>query len=122
MIRTSIFALALASSIPSIAAADKPAPTKPGVADGFPLPKDAGPPKDAPGGNGKILFFEIPRERHVVVAEVKAALESAGWTIHKNSDSPSGRAIRLEVRHDGKVYEVSFTGDDTRTALILSLP
>lgn len=116
--------LALTTS-PALALADtpaKPAPTKPAPkADTFPLPKDATVSKAMPGG-GKIQAYEVPRGRDAVVTEVKALLAKGGFTITKDDKSPSGRAVRLEVTKGDKLYKVSFTGDDTRAAIILTNP
>ncbi len=109
---------ALPTSAPSA-----PPSTDPGKASAdFPLPKDAGAPAAAPGGGGKISVYQVPRGRDVVVAEVKDALKQGGWTLVKDDPSPSGRAIRLEVKKGDRTYKVSFTGDATKTALILTSP
>ncbi len=109
---------ALPSSVPS---ANPGTDTAKGSAD-FPLPKDAGAPSAAPGGGGKISVYQVPRGRDVVVTEVKDALKQGGWTLVKDDPSPSGRAIRLEAKKGDKTYKVSFTGDATKTALILTSP
>ncbi len=111
-------AAALPSSVPTTAPATDPAK---GSAD-FPLPKDAGSPSAAPGGGGKISVYQVPRGRDVVVTEVKDALKQGGWTLAKDDPSPSGRAIRLEAKKGDKTYKVSFTGDASKTALILTSP
>lgn len=109
---------ALPSAIPSaVPSAD------PGKASAeFPLPKDAGAPSAAPGGGGKISVYQVPRGRDVVAAEVRDALKQSGFTLVKDDPSPSGRAIRLEAKKGDKTYKVSFTGDATKTALILTSP
>jgi hypothetical protein len=121
--RSLLFALLLGAAAPAVAAPtpvplDAPAKST----SDFPVPKDAGAPEAAPGGGGKILLYKIPRGRAAVVAEVKSALGAPGWTITKSTESPSGNAIRIEVKHGDKLFKVSFTGDDTRTAMILTLP
>ncbi|NOU26437.1 MAG: hypothetical protein HOO96_00910 [Polyangiaceae bacterium] len=113
---------ALPSSVPStVPSANPGTDTAKGSAD-FPLPKDAGAPSAAPGGGGKISVYQVPRGRDVVVTEVKDALKQGGWTLVKDDPSPSGRAIRLEAKKGDKTYKVSFTGDATKTALILTSP
>ena len=99
---------------------DTPSKTKPATADKFPIPKDAV--AGESHGGGKILMYQVPRGRDAVVKEVRESLKTGGWTITKDTTSPSGSAIRLEVKKGDKLYKVSFTGDDTRTALILTLP
>jgi hypothetical protein len=88
----------------------------------LPLPKDAAAPSDAPGGGGKIQVYQVPRGRDAVVAEVRELLKAGKWTITKDDPSPSGRAIRIEVKNGDALYKVSFTGDATRTAIIVTLP
>jgi len=109
-------AIALACSVVSFdARADKAAPT-------FPVPKDAGKPEAAPGGDGKILVYKVPRGRDAVFAETKEALKKDGWTITKDAGSPSGRALRIEVKKGDTLVKASFTGDADQTALIVTLP
>jgi hypothetical protein len=119
-----LLALVLSISATSIAAAESPAP-KPApakVAHKFPLPKDATGGESQPGGAGKILMYKIPRAKDAVITEVKETLKKEGWTIKKDDASPSGRAARMEVEKDGATYKVSFVGDATQSALILTLP
>jgi hypothetical protein len=101
---------------------DTPSKTKPITGDTFPIPKDATGGESQAGGGGKILMYKVPRGRDAVAKEVRESLKTGGWTITKDTTSPSGSAIRLEVKKADKLYKVSFTGDDTRTALILTLP
>ncbi len=126
MVRLAVLSIMLALSV-GTALADQPVPptkpvTPPATAEQFPLPKDAKAPSAAPGGGGRIQVYEIPRGRDAVITEMRELLKKAGWTITKDDPSPSGRAIRLEVKKTDKIYKVSFTGDATRTALILTLP
>jgi len=101
----------------------RPAPVKPKPAEAkFPLPKDATGGESAPGGGGKIVMHQVPRGRDAVITEVRELLKKGGWTVVKDEASPSGRAIRLEVKQGATVIKASFTGDATRTAIILTLP
>jgi hypothetical protein len=101
----------------------KPTPVKPKPAEAkFPLPKDATGGESQPGGAGKIQMHQVPRGRDAVITEVRALLKKDGWTIAKDEASPSGRAIRLEVKKGATLIKASFTGDATRTAIILTLP
>lgn len=93
-----------------------------GERDAFPIPKDAGAATHAKGGGGRIQTYEIPRGRDVVVAEVRKALEQGAWEIVKDEASPSGNAVRITAKKDGKVWKASFAGDARRTALILTRP
>jgi hypothetical protein len=122
--RSLLFTLMLLST-PAFAGpepVDTPSKQKAPVKDKFPLPKDASAGEDAPGGGGKIQMFKVPRGRDIVVAEVKKSLETGGWKLTKESKSPSGNAIRLEVKKGDKLYKVSFTGDDSQTGIVLTLP
>lgn len=128
MSRITVAALSLSSAVAANAgpsaerlqtgAQAKPAP----AATSLPLPKDATAPSDAPGGGGKIQVYQVPRGRDAVVAEVRGLWKAASWTITKDDPSPSGRAIRIEVKKGDALYKVSFTGDATRTAIIVTLP
>ena len=110
MMKALLLSLAL-MSVPAFA--DAPA---------IPLPKYASAPSAAPGGGGAIQVYQIPRGRDLVVAEMREAFKQAGWVLSKDDSSPSGRAIRLEVKKGDKLYKVSFTGDATRTSMIVTLP
>ena len=125
MLRTLALTTLLALSAGS-AVADKTPPAKPvsptAAPPVFPVPKDATTPEDAPGGGGAIKVYTVPRGRDAVIAEMRTAFKDGGWTISKDDPSPSGRAIRLEVTKSDKVYKVSFTGDATKTAMIVTLP
>jgi hypothetical protein len=116
-----LLALLLSTTTAALATQPEPVDAKQ-TTDKFPIPKDATGGESQPGGGGKILLYKVARGRDAVVAEVKASLKSGGWTLVKDDSSPSGRAIRLEVKKNAKVYKVSFTGDDTRAAIILTLP
>lgn len=120
-----LFALALCVGSAGVAAAESPAPPKPApakVGHKFPVPKDATGGESQPGGGGKILMYKIPRGRDAVIAEMKETLKKEGWKVNKDDASPSGRAARMEVEKDGSVYKVSFVGDASQSALILTLP
>lgn len=122
--RPFLLALVLASS-PAYAApepVDKAPKTKPTEGDKFPIPKDATGGEGVGGGGGKILMYKVARGRDAVTKEVRESLKTGGWTVTKDTKSPSGNAIRLEVKKNDKLYKVSFTGDDTQTAIILTLP
>ncbi len=118
----------LASALGSTAAAEpeqrsESADAKPAASPAtFPVPKDAGAPSAAPGGDGKIQLYKVPRGRDAVVAEVREALKTGGWTVTKDTASPSGNAIRLEVKKGEIVIMARFTGDANQTAIILTLP
>jgi hypothetical protein len=99
----------------------KPAP-KPKAEVKFPLPKDAGAAEAAPGGGGKIVTHQVPRGRDAVVAEVRELLKKDGWQVTRDDKSPSGRAVRIEVKKSETLIKASFTGDDARTVIILTLP
>ena len=92
-----------------------------GGANGFPLPKDAGPGGAAPGGGGKIQVFNVPRGKDAVLAELRAQLKADGWTTEVDQTSPRG-AVRLELKKGTVVIKASLTGDASRTAIILTLP
>ena len=87
----------------------------------MPLPKDAKASDLAPGGD-KILVYQVPRGRDAVIAEMRELFKKGKWEIAKDDPSPSGRAIRLELKKDGLLFKVSFTGDDTKTAIIVTNP
>jgi hypothetical protein len=126
--RSLLIAISLFSAVPALADSPKPTPKeapkkdKAKADDKFPVPKDATGGESQPGGGGKILLYQVPRGRDAVVTEVRELLKTGGWVIAKDDSSPSGRAIRIEVKKGDKTYKVSFTGDDTRTAIILTLP
>lgn len=120
--RTLLLALTLAAATASPAAFADHHPIDAKNADKFPVPADATGGESQPGGGGKILMYKVARGRDTVVTEVKAALAKGGWKIEKDTKSPSGNAVRLEVKKGDKLYKVSFTGDTSQTALILTLP
>ena len=125
----SIAIIVLLSAAPALAdiAPPRPAPEekKPPAkkkADAkFPLPKDASGGENAPGGGGKISVHQVPRGRDVVVAEVRELLKKDGWSITRDDSSPSGRAIRIEVKKGDTLIKASFTGDTAKTAIILTM-
>lgn len=111
----------------------------------FPLPKDATrqnsdpkttkqpskEPDDVPTkqpskgdktGASRIQIYDVPRPRAAVVTEVRAALKKDGWEITKDEPSPSGNAVRLTIKRSGKIWKASFTGDDKRAVIILTVP
>ncbi len=100
----------------------------------FPLPKDATrqqsdskstkqpPSKGDKSGASRIQIYDVPRARAEVVTEVRAALKKDGWEITKDEPSPSGNAVRLTIKRSGKVWKASFTGDDKRAVIILTVP
>jgi hypothetical protein len=99
---------------------DTPATFKAGP-DGFPLPLDADDGTPVPEGGGKLTVFKVPRGKTVVADELKATVIADGWTIDAEEVSPRG-AIRLDISKDGKSFKARMTGDDTQTALILTVP
>ncbi|CAN5710992.1 hypothetical protein BH11MYX3_BH11MYX3_20240 [soil metagenome] len=122
MVRSLVLALALLAPIaiaPAVARAEAPAES----VVRFPLPADVvAPPTTTKGGGGRIKTYQVPRGRAVVTDEVRAALKKASWQVLKDEPSPSGNATRIQAKKAGKLYKVSFTGDDTRTAIILTEP
>jgi hypothetical protein len=122
-LRTLALVALLAQPVVATVAVADPAPARPTKkADTVPLPKDASVPEDAPGGGGAIQMYKVPRGRDAVVAEMRDLFKVGGWILTKDSSSPSGRAIRIELKHDDKIYKVSFTGDTSQTAIIVTLP
>jgi len=109
-------------SVGEAAPPSPPAESMPVVQESFPLPKDAAAPQAAKGGGGRIQTFSVPRGREAVVTEVRGLLKAGRWEIMKDEPSPSGNAIRLTVKKSGRVWKASFTGDATRTVLILTAP
>jgi len=89
--------------------------------DGFPLPLDADEGTAVPEGGGKITVYKVPRGKTVIADELKANVIADGWTIDAEEVSPRG-AIRLDISKDGKSFKARMTGDDTQTALILTVP
>jgi hypothetical protein len=122
--RSVLLALLLCSSpaFADVQPVDAPAKPAPKATHDFPVPKDATGGDSQPGGGGKILMYKIPRGRDVVVTEAKEALGKGGWKIEKESKSPNGSSIRMEIKKGDKLYKASFTGDATQCALILTLP
>ena len=129
MLRSCALWISLAAAVaavapPSIARAEAPAPEP--VA--FPLPKDASPAAQptAPGKtkapSARIQLWNVPRAKPVVTTEVRAALRSGKWEIVKDEPSPSGTATRIQAKKDGRLWKASFTGDATRTVIILTVP
>ena len=99
--------------------------------EGFPLPKDAvsqsdprdkAPSKTTKSSDNRINTYDVPRGRDAVVTEVRATLKTKKWEIVKDEPSPSGNAVRLIVKKNGKTWKASFTGDDTRAVIILTRP
>jgi hypothetical protein len=89
---------------------------------GFPLPVDATP-STQPGMNvDSIKSFMVPRGREVAAAEVKALLVERGWTIDSEDVSPRGSIRLATTDKEGKQFKVSFAGDDTQAAIIITLP
>jgi len=117
-----LFSTSAVAAPTPVDAPTKPSPKNPDKAPAFPVPKDATGGDSQPGGGGKILLYQVPRGRDAVILEVRALLKTGGWTITKDDPSPSGRAIRIEVKKGDTLYKVSFTGDATHTAIILTLP
>ena len=141
--RRSLLALVVAvGTIVSVAQAAPevdPYETVPAAEVAFPLPKDATrqnsegkttkPPSKEPSpgkgdktGASRIQLYDVPRARAEVVTEVRAALKKDGWEITKDEPSPSGNAVRLTVKRSGKIWKASFTGDDKRAVIILTVP
>ncbi len=121
MVRSFVFALSLVAApaiAPSVARAEAPA-TQPAV---FPIPADAATPAPTKGGGGKIQTYNVPRGKTAVTDETRAALKSGKWEIVKDEPSPSGNATRIQAKQAGKLWKVSFTGDDKRTVIILTSP
>jgi len=118
-------------SVAQAAPAADPYESVPAAEVPFPLPKDAKrqqsdskttkqPPTKEPSkgdksGASRILIYDVPRPHADVVAEVRAALT-------KDEPSPRGSAVRLTVKRSGKIWKASFTGDDKRAVIILTVP
>ena len=118
-------ALAVAFSLvaaPAIVLAERAEPPAETAAVSFPLPKDARAPEAAKGGGGRINTYSVPRGRAPVTAEVRAALKKDKWEIVADEPSPSGNATRIQAKKAGQLWKASFTGDDTRTVIILTRP
>ncbi len=122
MVRSVVLALSLLAPLalsPSVARAEAVAE----VEVRFPLPSDAvAPSTTTKGGGGRIKTYTVARGRKVVTDEVRASLKKGKWQILKDEPSPSGNATRIQAKQAGKLYKVSFTGDDSRTAIILTEP
>lgn len=121
MLRSLAFALSLvAAQATAPATARAEAPVTESVR--FPLPADAQAPQATKGGGGKIQTYNVPRGKAAVTDEARAALKSAKWEIVKDEPSPSGNATRIQAKKGGQLWKVSFTGDDKRTVIILTVP
>ena len=83
------------------------------------MPADAGPFTSVPGGDDAITMCQVPRGRDEVVREILAAAAAAGIEVTPVL-SPSGNAVRLSFEHEGQRWMVRLTGDDTRTAIIVT--
>ena len=101
------------------------------ASEGFPLPKDAVPQHDAKtkapskttkASSNRINTYDVPRSRDAVVTEARTTLKTKKWEVLKDEPSPSGNAVRLTVKKNGKTWKASFTGDDTRAVIILTAP
>ena len=88
---------------------------------GFPLPLDSGEAKEAEGGGGKILTYQVPRGSELVVKELRGFLKQEAWVIDSDKTSPRG-AIRLVVTKNNTTIKVSIVGDERQTVLVLTLP
>lgn len=108
--------------IPATVVADRVQPPAATESVSFPLPKDARAPEAVKGGGGKIGTYDVPRGRDAVTAEVRASLKKDKWEIVKDEPSPSGNATRIQAKKGGQLWKVSFTGDATRTVIILTRP
>lgn len=126
--RCSLLAVLVAVGVPgpivSVAAAESVVEKETAT---FPLPKDA----VAQRGDGKpskkspdtrIAIYDVARGRDAVVAEVRAALKAGAWVVVKDEASPSGNAVRLVLRKDGRTWKTSFTGDDKQAVIIVTVP
>ena len=90
--------------------------------DRFPLPKDAASQTDkmSKKASSRITTYDVPRSRDAVVTEARAALKTGKWEVVK--DAPSGNAVRLTVKKNGKTWKASFTGDDKQAVIIVTAP
>ncbi len=122
MLRALAVALSLLVMSVTTGFADRAEPPAETEAVSFPLPKDAKAPEMAKGGGGKIGTYSVPRGREVVTTEVRASLKKDKWEIVKDEPSPSGNATRIQAKKGGQLWKVSFTGDATRTVIILTRP
>ncbi len=122
MLRAVILAVSLTASV-ALAPAVAHAEAVPETEVRFPLPADAvAPPTTTKGGGGRIKTYIVERGRRLVTDEVRAALKKDRWEVLKDEPSPSGNATRIQAKKAGKLYKVSFTGGDARTAIILTAP
>ena len=121
MLRSLAFALSLVAAsviVPAIARAE--APIQANLS--FPLPADAKAPAPTKGGGGKIHTYSVPRGKAAVTDQTRAALKRGKWEIVKDEPSPSGNATRIQAKQGGRLWKVSFTGDDKQTVIILTSP
>ncbi|MBC8069397.1 MAG: hypothetical protein IAG13_13760 [Deltaproteobacteria bacterium] len=88
---------------------------------GVPLPADAVVNTAMPTAGGKMSVHEIPRAKPAVVEELRANLAADGWTIDSEEVSPRYEALRLQISKDGNTVSCRVTGDDTKTAIIITL-
>jgi len=120
MLRSLAFALLLVgSSVPAAVHAEAPVAAESAA---FPLPADAAAPQATKGGDGKIKTYNVPRGKTAVTEETRAALAKGKWEIVKDEPSPSGNATRIQAKKGGQLWKASFTGDDKRTVIILTVP
>lgn len=89
---------------------------------GVPLAADAHARTDMAPGGGKMFVFEVPRSRDDAVAELRSNLAADGWTIDSDEVSPGYGAARLKVSKAGATVGVRVTGDDSRAAIIITVP
>ncbi|MBK6922190.1 MAG: hypothetical protein IPH07_32660 [Deltaproteobacteria bacterium] len=99
---------------------DTPANTVEGPG-GIPLPADAVARTDMPSAGGKMSVHEITRDRHSAEQELRANLAAAGWVIDAEEVSPRFGALRLDVSKGDVHVNVRLTGDDAKSAIIITL-
>ena len=89
---------------------------------GFPLPQDASEESGMAPKGVKMTVFKVPRSRDLVSEELRANLETDGWTIDSEELSPSHRALRWKLAKAGNVLDVRITGDGNDAAIIITEP
>lgn len=121
MLRSLMFALSLIAAPAMVSLVARAEAPLAGSAT-YPLPADAEAPQPTKGGGQKIRTYNVPRGKTVVTDEARAALRSGKWEIVKDEPSPSGNATRIQAKRAGKLWKASYTGDDNRTVIILTVP
>lgn len=88
---------------------------------GIPLPADAVARTDMPSAGGKMSVHEVARDRASAEQELRANLAAGGWVIDAEEVSPRFGALRLDVSKGDVHVNVRLTGDDAKSAIIITL-